>query len=127
MNIRDLATAPLSERAYLTGMGASWATLIFLAVPVLEYVAPIVAACIAFFVMGRRLRTMAHQSWIAYVPAFAYLMIGLTWHLVGKVEGRFEDLPGVLCVVAAVIGFWPTSWLFERGRKLAKTANADAV
>lgn len=103
-------------------MVASWAAMIFLVVPVLKYAAPIACAIIAFIVMKRRLRTLALQTWIAYVTAFAYLIIGLAWHLTGKVEGRFEDVPGISCVAAAAIGFWSTSWLFERGRKLAKAA-----
>lgn len=127
MNLRHLTSARLSEKAYLAGMGASWCALVFLAVPILNYAAPVASAVIAFFVTKRRLRTLVLPGWVAWVPAFAYLVIGLTWNMVGKVNGHFEDLPGVAGVAAGAIGFWSTAWLFERGREVLRAESEGSA
>lgn len=117
MTFHDLTKQPFSERDFIVGMLGSWGAMLLLAVPILKFGAFIAAAMIAYVVMRRRLMTLSKPAWIAAVPAISYLVMGIGWFTVGKLDAPFTPIPGYSCVVAFVIGAYCALWLFEQGRK----------
>lgn len=91
--------------------------MLLLAVPVLKFGAFIAAAMIAYVVMRRRLMKLSKPAWIAAVPTISYLMMGIGWFTVGKLDAPFTPLPGYSCLLAGAIGAYCALWLFEQGRK----------
>lgn len=117
MTLHDLTKQPLSERGFIVGMLGSWGAMLLLAVPVLKFGAFIAAAMIAYVVMRRRLMTLSKPAWIAGVPAVSYLMMGIGWFAVGKLDAPFGKIPGYSCLLTGAVGAYSALWLFEQGRK----------